>query len=169
MWTALCHTHMAATELESDGCGQHSATTMLQAERESKALLLASACDRNRDGFLNEEEMWEFAIRCGAGEYSPTGWNNEYIQMSKEFDFNRWRGMPVARAADLLHDRSPSGVYLTDKELLSAVARVQDDQLRERVLRCSSRDRPDRRARAELVVIGSVARIKWCSDIAGLE
>ena len=142
---------------------------MLQAERESKALLLASACDRDRDGFLNEDEMSEFAIRCGAGEYSPTGWNNEYIQMSKEFNFNKRRGMPVARAADLLHDRSPSGVYLTDKELLRAVARVEDDQLRERVLRCSSRDRPHQRAEAQIVVIGSVARIKWHSDVAGLD
>ena len=57
---------------------------------------------------------------------------------------------------------------MTDQELLRAVARVEDDQLRERVLRYS-RDRHDRRAEAQIVVIESVARIAWRSDIAGFD
>jgi len=64
---------------------------------------LATACDRDGDGFLDINEMREFAMRCGSGRYSTKGWITEYAKMSREFNFIVDIGMPVEQAANLLH------------------------------------------------------------------
>jgi hypothetical protein len=128
-------------------------------------LLLAIACDRDRNGFLDINEMREFAMRCGAGKYSTKGWNAEYAKMSKEFNFHLGSGMPVAQAANLLHERSRSGAYMSDEQLVSAVARVREDRHSE--TRLHNMAPTDPRAPVTVLVIDSVARITWHDNVVG--
>jgi hypothetical protein len=120
---------------------------------------LAAACDRDGDGFLDINEMREFAMRCGSGRYSTKGWITEYAKMSREFNFTVHIGMPVEQAANLLHDDSGSGAFLSDERLAKAVVHVKEDRQSETRMRRQAPTNPH--APVAVVVVDSVARIVW--------
>jgi hypothetical protein len=166
--TDVCGPPSATTEQHNatttnDGGSPSATSARTSAERQRNAQLLATACDRDGNGFLNINEMREFAMGCGSGRYSTKGWIAKYAKMSRKFNFTVDIGMPVERAANLLHDHSGSGAFLSDERLVSAVARVKEDRRSE--TRASRMAPTDPHAPVAVVVIDSVARIIWHDSV----
>jgi hypothetical protein len=158
----------------ASGGGLTSATPAAQApvapaatpnpNRKKWALELARACDRDGDGALDLAEMKEFATRTGGAEYTLAGWQLEYAAMAAEFGFQEDIGMPVRQAANLLHDTSPAGAYMSDEQLVKALHRVRQDRISEMRLRYMTPCEANRALKT--VVINSVAVLEWRHAVA---
>lgn len=155
-------------------CRQISAATgpkqptpnLAELSRTDLALILAQQCDRDNDGFLNVNEMQEFALRSGGSPYSYTGWVTEYSNMASELQFQKEVGMPIHRAARLLDDTSKAGAYMPTEQLLNAVGQIREDREYERRLRRTCPAEPLSGA-TRLVVMNSVAKLMWSHIVVG--
>ena len=158
------HHHMVD---QQQSCGQSLATSSAiagpcsdphQLSRDELASILVRFCDRNRDHYLDCNEMRELARRTGGANYSNHQWSVEYTKLANEFNFHPDQGMPRKTARALLDDLTGAGAYMSTDQLVRAVVQVRKDHHQERTL-LVNKQRQDHDRSCQVVVLHSVAHV----------